>query len=170
MPLSTAEGQLLLLLLVSGQRLWSGRVERRQWGESSCRLAAQGLHCYSHQLHFLWPGVTWQLRAKAPRGFLLPHWQAPPRSNTTQREYSLFPWHHPARNGGRRGGTAGGHGGTICCRLIVSAASLRKWSPCVSRSSSWVVAISGRLTLGHLGLGKSSIWSTICFYGNRMQQ
>lgn len=71
------------------------------------------------------------------------HWQALPWSNTTEREYSLFPWHHPARNGGRRGGTAGGHRGTICCCLIVSAASLRKSTTSVSRRSSWVVTITG---------------------------
>lgn len=27
-------------------------------------------------------------------------WQAVRQSKTTERKYSLFPWHHPARNGG----------------------------------------------------------------------
>lgn len=29
------------------------------------------------------------------------HWQTVRRSNTTERKYSLFPWHHPAKSGGR---------------------------------------------------------------------
>ena len=29
------------------------------------------------------------------------HWQAARRSNTAERKYSLFPWHHPARNRGK---------------------------------------------------------------------
>lgn len=32
------------------------------------------------------------------------HWQAVRQSNTTERKYSLFPWHHPARNRGERRG------------------------------------------------------------------
>lgn len=58
------------------------------------------------------------------------HWQAVRRSNTAERKYSLFPWHHPGQpgtgggSGGRRGGTAGGSRSTICYWLIVHAALL----------------------------------------------
>lgn len=55
------------------------------------------------------------------------HWQAVRRSNTAERKYSLFPWHHPGQpgtGGGRRGGTAGGSRSTICYWLIVHAALL----------------------------------------------
>jgi len=100
---STAEAQLLgQLCSVWGRRNW----RNRQWGGCCClspHLCSVNWGVSMHLLKFtfyLAGGVTWQLQANAQRSSLLSlHTDRLLRqSSTTERKYSFFPWHHPARN------------------------------------------------------------------------